>query len=89
MHSRENSIVFTPPKIGSLEIKNRLVRSATYGNAAKGGEVSDFLVDLYCTLAEGASCLINKCYRDSDKQKGVDAGEKLCYTCITKEEITC
>ena len=59
MHSRENSIVFTPSKTGPLEIKNRLVRSATYENAAtSGGEVSEFLVDLYCTLAKGGVGLI-------------------------------
>ena len=36
-----------------------------------------------------SSCVINKCYRDSDKQKGVDVGAKLCYICIAEEEITC
>jgi len=35
MYSRENSIVFSLSKIGSLETKNRLIRSATYENAAK------------------------------------------------------
>ncbi len=59
MHSRENSIVFTPAWVGPLRIKNRLVRSATYENAAaSGGEVSDFLVDLYRTLATGGVGLI-------------------------------
>jgi len=54
MVTRKDSIVFTPARIGQLEIKNRLVRSATYENAAtREGEVSDFLVDLYRTLAKG------------------------------------
>jgi 2,4-dienoyl-CoA reductase-like NADH-dependent reductase (Old Yellow Enzyme family) len=59
MFTRKDSIVFTPAHIGQLEIKNRLVRSATYENAAtKEGEVSDFLVDLYRTLAQGGVGLI-------------------------------
>ncbi len=59
MATRNDSIVFTPARIGQLEIKNRLVRSATYENAAtKEGEVSDFLVDLYRTLAAGGVGLI-------------------------------
>ncbi len=59
MFMREDSIVFTSARIGQLEIKNRLVRSATYENAATSkGEVSDFLVDLYRTLAKGGVGLI-------------------------------
>jgi len=56
---RKDSVVFTSARIGQLEIKNRLVRSATYENAAtRKGEVSDLLVDLYRTLAEGGAGLI-------------------------------
>jgi len=56
---RKDSIVFTPARIGQLEINNRLVRSATYENAATSkGEVSHFLVDLYRTLAKGGVGLI-------------------------------
>ena len=59
MSIRGDSIVFSPARIGHLEIKNRIVRSATYENAAtKEGEVSDFLVDLYRTLAKGGVGLI-------------------------------
>ncbi len=59
MSDRENSIVFTPARIGPLEIKNRLVRSATYENAATAkGEVSDLLVELYRNLARGGVGLI-------------------------------
>jgi 2,4-dienoyl-CoA reductase-like NADH-dependent reductase (Old Yellow Enzyme family) len=59
MHIRENSIVFTPAWVGPLQVKNRLVRSATYENAAtSGGEVSEFLVELYRTLAKGGVGLI-------------------------------
>jgi 2,4-dienoyl-CoA reductase-like NADH-dependent reductase (Old Yellow Enzyme family) len=59
MVTRKESIVFTPARIGQLEIKNRLVRSATYENAAtREGEVCDFLVDLYRTLSKGGVGLI-------------------------------
>ena len=59
MFEREKSVVFTPGRIGPLEIKNRLVRSATYENGATGkGEVSDSLVGIYRNLAKGGSGLI-------------------------------
>ena len=47
MDSRKNSIVYTPSKIGSLEIKNRLVRSGTYENAATSeGNVTTFQMEI-------------------------------------------
>jgi 2,4-dienoyl-CoA reductase-like NADH-dependent reductase (Old Yellow Enzyme family) len=59
MNNRQTSVVFSPARIGNLEIKNRLVRSATYENASTAqGEVSDFLVDLYRNLAKGGVGLI-------------------------------
>ena len=59
MTSRQASIVFSPCSIGGLEIKNRLVRSATYENAADhNGEVTPELVDLYRNLAQGGAGLI-------------------------------
>lgn len=59
MRDRQDSIVFSPHRIGRLEIKNRLVRSATYENAATGtGEVTEELVELYRTLAKGGVGLI-------------------------------
>jgi len=48
-----------PMKIGTLEIKNRFVRSATYeGMATEEGHVTDKLVELYKKLAEGGVGLI-------------------------------
>jgi len=53
------SVLFTPMKIGELEIKNRFVRSATFeGVAALNGEVTDQLVKTYSTLAKGGTGLI-------------------------------
>jgi 2,4-dienoyl-CoA reductase-like NADH-dependent reductase (Old Yellow Enzyme family) len=55
----KNSVVFTPASIGGLEIKNRLVRSATYENGATPqGEVTDALVEMYRNLAKGGVGLI-------------------------------
>lgn len=53
------SILFTPRKIGNVELPNRLVHSATYeGMSRKGGEVSDELIKRYEKLAKGGVGLI-------------------------------
>jgi len=53
------NILFSPAKIGGLEIPNRFVRSATYdGGADKGGFVSDWQIELYSALAKGQVGLI-------------------------------
>jgi len=57
--SKKNSWVFSPGRIGRLELKNRLVRSATYENAAtEHGEVTDTLVEIYRKLGLGGVGLI-------------------------------
>jgi 2,4-dienoyl-CoA reductase-like NADH-dependent reductase (Old Yellow Enzyme family) len=59
MSGRQESIVFSPGRIGQVEIKNRLVRSATYENVATAeGQVSDKLIEIYETLAKGGIGLI-------------------------------
>jgi 2,4-dienoyl-CoA reductase-like NADH-dependent reductase (Old Yellow Enzyme family) len=53
------SILFTPTRIGTLEVPNRFVRSATgEGMCPLDGQVTDALVDLYRALAEGGVGLI-------------------------------
>lgn len=53
------SILFTPRKIGNVEIKNRFVRAATYeGMADQSGRVTDELVAVYRRLAQGDIGLI-------------------------------
>ncbi len=53
------SILFTPGRLGALEVPNRFVRSATYdGGAQRGGLVSDWQMDLYRGLAQGGVGLI-------------------------------
>jgi 2,4-dienoyl-CoA reductase-like NADH-dependent reductase (Old Yellow Enzyme family) len=59
MTTRPSSIVFSPGHIGGVELKNRLVRSATFENAAsQTGEVTDLLLDMYRDLARGGVGLI-------------------------------
>ena len=53
------SELFTPVNIGNLELKNRVVRSATWDGAAKeNGAVTDYSVELYRDLARGGIGLI-------------------------------
>jgi 2,4-dienoyl-CoA reductase-like NADH-dependent reductase (Old Yellow Enzyme family) len=51
-------MAFSPGQIGSLEIKNRLVRSATFESRAENGKATDELVEFYRTLAKGGVGLI-------------------------------
>jgi 2,4-dienoyl-CoA reductase-like NADH-dependent reductase (Old Yellow Enzyme family) len=52
-------LIFEPKKIGKMDIKNRLVRSATYeGMASEEGGVTDDLLNLYGKLAQGGVGLI-------------------------------
>jgi 2,4-dienoyl-CoA reductase-like NADH-dependent reductase (Old Yellow Enzyme family) len=74
-----------PNKIGSIEIKNRFVRSATYeGMATDDGEITDKLVQLYKALAEGGVGLIITGYayvqqsgKANNGQTGVDKDDLI------------
>ena len=51
--------LFSPEKIGNVQIKNRIVRSATFmGSAEKYGYVSKKLIDIYSELARGGTGLV-------------------------------
>ena len=53
------SVLFTPFRIGTLEVANRFVRSATgEGMCEPDGTVPPLLVDFYRTLAQGGTGLI-------------------------------
>ena len=55
----ELKTLFSPEKIGSISIKNRIVRSATYESMAdERGYVTDKLIKLYDGLARGGTGLI-------------------------------
>ena len=53
------SLLFTPKKIGNVELPNRFVHSATYESMAqKNGTVTDELIQRYRKIAEGGVGLI-------------------------------
>ena len=53
------SLLFTPRKIGNVELQNRFVNSATYeGMAKETGAVGDELIKRYEKLAKGGVSLI-------------------------------
>jgi 2,4-dienoyl-CoA reductase-like NADH-dependent reductase (Old Yellow Enzyme family) len=58
LKNKRTPIAFSPGQIGSLEIKNRLVRSATFESRADNGKVTDELVRFYRNLAKGGAGLI-------------------------------
>lgn len=59
MPERIKFLAFEAREIGGMIVKNRLVRSATYEHmASEGGSVTDELIKLYRTLAEGGVGLI-------------------------------
>ena len=51
--NKSDSMVFKPGRIGSLTVKNRLVRSATDENSSNAGEVSDAMIAMHRNLALG------------------------------------
>jgi len=56
---RSNSVLFSPKKIDTMTVKNRIVRSATYeGMANDNGLVNNQYVALYENLAKGGVGLI-------------------------------
>lgn len=55
----EQSLLFTPMEMNGMQLKNRLVRSATYEHmATEDGKVTDQLIDFYSKLAKGGVGLI-------------------------------
>ena len=57
----ELKTLFSPGKIGNVEIKNRIVRSATFTHRAeKYGRVGEKLIKLFIDLARGGTGLIIK-----------------------------
>ncbi|MBM3792382.1 MAG: NADH:flavin oxidoreductase [Acidobacteria bacterium] len=76
---RDSRLLFSEGRIGSLSLKNRLVRSATAENAWRDNEISEEGIELYRNLAEGGVGLIITGYmavmhagRSSDLQTRID-----------------
>jgi 2,4-dienoyl-CoA reductase-like NADH-dependent reductase (Old Yellow Enzyme family) len=53
MGKRSQSVVFTPARIGRLELRNRLIRAGCYEGLARGGQVTEPLVEHHRRLAAG------------------------------------
>ena len=59
MNNIELKHLFSQGKIGTVQIKNRIVRSATYERmAAKYGRMTEKLIEMYTNLAKGGTGLI-------------------------------
>ncbi len=59
--------LFSPGKIGTVQIKNRIIRSATWAaKATNEGYVTDNLINLFKDLAEGGTGLIISGYIAAD-----------------------
>jgi 2,4-dienoyl-CoA reductase-like NADH-dependent reductase (Old Yellow Enzyme family) len=59
VNMREQNLLFTPFEINGMQLKNRLVRSATFENmATDDGKVTDKLIKFYSKLAKGGVGLI-------------------------------
>ena len=79
------SLLFSPVKIGRVEVNNRFVRSATNeGMATPSGEVTDRMIKVYQNLAKGGVGLIitGNLYVDalgkaSDSQPAIDRDETM------------
>jgi 2,4-dienoyl-CoA reductase-like NADH-dependent reductase (Old Yellow Enzyme family) len=55
----ELKTLFSPEKIGNVEVKNRIVRSATYTHSASNdGYVTDEMIKFYSEVAKGGTGLI-------------------------------
>ena len=76
----ELKTLFSPEKIGNVEISNRIVRSATYTHAATNdGYVSDLLIKYHTDLAEGGVGLIITGITTIDKVGTISPGQTCLY----------
>lgn len=74
----ELKTLFSPAKIGRIQIKNRIVRSATYETLAdKKGYVTDELIKLYSGLAQGGTGLIITGFSAVDSE-GIVGPKAIC-----------
>ena len=58
MDKKELKNLFSKGKIGNIQIKNRIVRSATICGLAEKGYVSEQQIKFYTDLAQGGTGLI-------------------------------
>ncbi|MHA2283217.1 MAG: NADH:flavin oxidoreductase [Promethearchaeota archaeon] len=76
----ELKTLFSPKKIGNVEIKNRIVRSATYTHTATDeGYVTDEMIRFYSDLAKGGTGLIITGITTIDKVGNIQNGQTCLY----------
>jgi 2,4-dienoyl-CoA reductase-like NADH-dependent reductase (Old Yellow Enzyme family) len=76
----ELKTLFSPKKIGNVEIKNRIVRSATYTHTATNeGYVTDEMIRFYSDLAKGGTGLIITGIMTIDKVGTIQNGQTCLY----------
>jgi len=76
----ELKTLFSPEKIGNVEIKNRIVRSATYTHSATDdGHVTDEMINFYSNLAKGGTGLIITGITTIDKVGNIQPGQTCLY----------
>lgn len=72
--------LFSPEKIGNVEIKNRIVRSATYTHSATDdGYVTDEMIKFHTDLAKGGLGLIITGITTIDKVGTISPGQACLY----------
>ena len=75
----ELKTLFSPKKIGNVEIQNRIVRSATELAAADDdGYVTDEYIELYKKLAEGGIGLIITAVTAIDEEGKIQRRHQKC-----------
>jgi len=76
----ELKTLFSPEKIGNVQIKNRIVRSATYTHSATDdGYVTDEMIRFYSDLAKGGTGLIITGITTIDKVGNIQKGQTCLY----------
>ncbi len=61
------SLLFTPSKLGPLELRNRSIRSAAFEGMCPGNHVSQKLVDYHRSVAEGGVGMTTVAYASVSK----------------------
>lgn len=76
MEKYNNSILFTPGKIGPLTIRNRTIRSAAFENMATNNNPSKMLTDYHKSVAAGGVGMTTVAYA-SVTQSGLSFADQL------------
>lgn len=76
MEKYNNSILFTPGKIGPLTIRNRTIRSAAFENMATNNNPSKMLTDYHTSVAAGGVGMTTVAYA-SVTQSGLSFADQL------------